>query len=205
MFTAQRTWCWKKVPASDLIKQVPGLQGQEYAIRNRWNRLRDRPGPTNNNNNNLSSLLSPLPLPPPPDSGPFISHPPPFQPPPSVFNSFQPRPSRPDNSLGNSHIPAQLSPANFGNRDQGLFGNLFGSQAQTLTRETEKQKVAQYSVQKELDNTIYELPDPPKLEVGDGLLNSLGEEADDILEQNFVNKKQLEDAVLEQIKKIIIW
>ena len=41
---------------------------------------------------------------------------------------------------------------------------------------------------------------PPKLELGDGLLNSVGVEADDILDQKFVNKKQQEDAVLEQIK-----
>ena len=48
---------------------------------------------------------------------------------------------------------------------------------------------------------IYELPDPPKLELGDGLLNSLGAEADDILEQKFINKKEEEDAVFEQIKE----
>ena len=52
-----------------------------------------------------------------------------------------------------------------------------------------------------MDNTIYELPDPPKPELGDGLLNSLGVKADDILEQKFGNKKQQEDAVHEQIKK----
>ena len=45
------------------------------------------------------------------------------------------------------------------------------------------------------------MPDPPKLELGDGLLNSLGVEADDILEQKLINKKQQEDAVLEQIKE----
>ena len=52
-----------------------------------------------------------------------------------------------------------------------------------------------------MDNTIYELPDPPKPELGDGLLNSLRFEADDILEQKFGNKKQQEDAVHELIKK----
>ena len=45
------------------------------------------------------------------------------------------------------------------------------------------------------------MPDPPKLELGDGLLNTLGVKADDILEQKFVNQKQQEDAVLEQIKE----
>ena len=70
----------------------------------------------------------------------------------------------------------------------------------TQVLEREKEKV-QDSVQKELDDTIYELPDPPKLELGDGLLNLLGVQADDILEQNFVNQNQQEDAVLEQIKE----
>ena len=55
----------------------------------------------------------------------------------------------------------------------------------------------QDSAQKELDDTIYELPDPPKLELGDGLLNSLGVKANDTLEQKFVNKKQQENAALE--------
>ena len=51
-------------------------------------------------------------------------------------------------------------------------------------------------VQQQLDDMIYELPDPPKLELADGLLNSLGVKADDILEQKFINKKEEEDAVL---------
>ena len=73
---------------------------------------------------------------------------------------------------------------------------------QTLTRE--KEKVIRENVQKELDDTIYELLDPPKLELGDGLLNTLGLKGDDILDQEFVNKKQQEDEVLEQIKKDIL-
>ena len=80
----------------------------------------------------------------------------------------------------------------------------FGSQTQTLTREKEKEKVAQDSVQKELDDTIYELPDPARLELGDGLLNSLGVEADDILEEKYVNKKQEEMLSLNKSRKIII-
>ena len=45
------------------------------------------------------------------------------------------------------------------------------------------------------------MPDPPKLELGDGLLNTLGVEIDDTLDQEFGNKKQQEDEVLEQIKE----
>ena len=52
-----------------------------------------------------------------------------------------------------------------------------------------------------MDDAIYELPDPSKLELGDDLLNSLGVEADDILEQKYVNKKKEIDALLENMKE----
>ena len=64
-----------------------------------------------------------------------------------------------------------------------MSGNIFGSQTKTLTREKEREKVVQDSVQQESDDAIYKLPDPPKLELGDGLLNSLGIEAVDILQR----------------------
>ena len=44
--------------------------------------------------------------------------------------------------------------------------NLFGSQTETLTREKEETKD---KVLEEIDEKIYELRDPPKLEQGDGL------------------------------------
>ena len=52
-----------------------------------------------------------------------------------------------------------------------------------------------------MDDTIYELPDPEQLELSDGLLYLLGVEADDVLDQQFVNKKEQEDGVLEQIQE----
>ena len=89
---------------------------------------------------------------------------------------------------------APLSPLAFTSSN-----NLYGSQTQTLTREKEEIKNA---VQKDLDDKIYELPnDPPKLELGDGQANILGPEAEDILDEGFINKKELEDEVLEKIKK----
>ena len=49
---------------------------------------------------------------------------------------------------------------------------------------------------------MFELPDdPPKLELGDGLINVLGTEADDILDEKFVNKKKQEDEALENFKE----
>ena len=65
--------------------------------------------------------------------------------------------------------------------------NLYSSLAQTLKRENEE---IQNTIQEELDDKIYELPDDiPKLELGDGLTNVLGPVAEDILDERLVNKK----------------
>ena len=70
---------------------------------------------------------------------------------------------------------------------------------ETLTREREEIKD---EVQKELDDKIYEVTDdPPKLELGDALANIFGPEAEDTLDEKFVNKKELEDEALENIKE----
>ena len=53
----------------------------------------------------------------------------------------------------------------------------------------------------EIDDKIYKIPDLPKLELEDGLANILGAEAKDILEENFVNPKKLEDKTLQKIKQ----
>ena len=64
-----------------------------------------------------------------------------------------------------------------------------------------KEKKEKEKIIDEIDNKIYELPDLPKLELGDGLLNTLGVEAEDILDDQFVNPKQLEEKTIEQIKE----
>ena len=51
----------------------------------------------------------------------------------------------------------------------------------------------------EINEKIYEMPDLPKHEVGDGLKNVLAAETDDILEDKFVNPKKLEDDALGNI------
>ena len=43
--------------------------------------------------------------------------------------------------------------------------------------------------------------DPPKLELGDALANLLGPEAEDISDEKFKNKKQLEDEAIENNKE----
>ena len=190
----------KKNLASDFAKHALTPPGGDVAIRNRLDKLRDRQEPKDDN-------LSPPPLPPvfspPPAPGtspgfPFPL-PPSFQPlPESFLDSSRPQQFRYDSSFGNFQVSAQLSSANFSRNEQPPC-NLFSSLTQT--KEKVAEKFAQSRVQKELDDTIFELPHPPKLELGGGLLNTLGVEADDVLEQKFVNQKQQEDAALEQIKE----
>ena len=75
--------------------------------------------------------------------------------------------------------------------------DLFGSQVLTKQKEEETKDI----FLEEIDDKIYEIPDLPKLELGDGLANTLGAEADNILKETFVNSKKLEDEVLENIKE----
>ena len=74
---------------------------------------------------------------------------------------------------------------------------MFSSQVLTKEKEEEiKDKVLE-----EIDDKIHEIPDLPKLELGDGLANILGAEAEDILKENFVNSKRLDDEALENTKE----
>ena len=66
----------------------------------------------------------------------------------------------------------------------------------TLTRtKPEPEKVIE-----NINMAIYEIPDPPKIEIRDPLLNILSTDAEDILKYNYVNDKVLEDKTIEQIK-----
>ena len=74
---------------------------------------------------------------------------------------------------------------------------MLGSQTQTLTREKEETK------NEELldDNKIYELPETPKIELGECLANVLVTEGEEILEDDFLRAKELEDKNIEEIKE----
>ena len=65
----------------------------------------------------------------------------------------------------------------------------------------ERKEETKDNILQEFDDKIYEMPDLPKLEIGDGLLSALGTEAKDILQENFVNSKELEEKTLEDIKE----
>ena len=66
----------------------------------------------------------------------------------------------------------------------------------------EKKEETKDKILEEIDDKIYEIPDlPPKSELEDGLANVLGQEAEDILMDKFVNSKALKDETLEDIKE----
>lgn len=50
----------------------------------------------------------------------------------------------------------------------------------------------------DIDAAIYEIPDLPKIEIGDPLLNFSSTEAEDILEDNYINSEDLKEKSLEQ-------
>ena len=166
---------------SDLIIKAPGPSGFDFVIQNRLNKLKENT--ENNNNNNLlpppslppTSFFQPLPPPPPPSpfssSQQYVQPPQPPQPPTESFN-FPPS-SPPPPLASNNHF--------------------FGSHVMTKEKkEEEREKIID-----KIDDKIYEIPDLAKLELGDQLLNTLGAEAEDILEGDFVSSKELEDKTIE--------
>lgn len=52
----------------------------------------------------------------------------------------------------------------------------------------------------QIDRAIYELPDPPKIELGDALLNILSTEAENILAGNYVKDLKIEEKTIEGLK-----
>ena len=125
--------------------------------------------------------------------------PPPPQPPPPPLQPTPPSHFKYHLHYHHSHFK------NFFFQQQPLFNfsqpsrpghNIFGSQTQELHRE-EKPKSR---VLEEIDEKILKLPDPPKIELGDALAHVLGTEANNILEDKYLNSKELGDKTLENIK-----
>ena len=56
-------------------------------------------------------------------------------------------------------------------------------------------------MQIEIDDALYELPDNPDLEFGDGLIEILGNDAEDLFQVDNITKKEEEDLVLEKIRE----
>ena len=205
----------KKQSDSHFIKSLPGQPGKEFEINKRLDKLKgtktsffnDR---SNNNNNNDGPGLfgGPGVLPPTllsledfvDGGGPH--HPPPAGAPlnlnlPSLFEiNTTNRPPLASRSNFFELVPDNAPPY-IGFDNNGQIGNyLFGLQAAVREGETKTQQA--------VDDFLYELlEDIPELELGDGLLQTLGTEAKDLLNPNsLATKKEEEDKILKNNERV---
>ena len=109
-----------------------------------------------------------------------------------AINSFLPLPLPSFNSFQPQFLP---SPSRKEQNQQRLFTN-FGEMAVTKTGVPKQEQIIE-----DLDTTIYEIPDLPEIEIYDPLLNILSKNAENLLTDDCVNDKILEDKTLEQIKE----
>ena len=124
--------------------------------------------------------------PPPPDSFPSRGrYDPPLPPPPLPPLSFN------TNKFGNRKFGAQPSSFNRSSPTNNQpSSNRFGSQTDTLTRQKRNIAALKDDISIQIDDTIYELPKPPDLELGSGLVDTLGVEANDLLNADFITKEE---------------
>ena len=143
----------------------------------------------NDNNNNFS-----LPPSSPPTFNNFILSPRPPPQPLLTFNNFSLPPPPPLQTF-NQPLPPTFNVFPQLPKRGSIFQPKNPVEA-TLTRtKPEPEKVIENT-----DMAIYEIPDPPKIEIGDSLLNILSSDTEDILKDDYVNNKVLEDKTIEQIK-----
>ena len=109
-----------------------------------------------------------------------------------AINSFLPLPLPSFNSFQPQFLP---SPSRKEQNQQRLFTN-FGEMAVTKTGVPKQGQITE-----DLDTTIYEIPDLLEIEIYDPLLNILSKNAENLLTDDCVNDKILEDKTLEQIKE----
>ena len=82
--------------------------------------------------------------------------------------------------------------------DGPIGNNIFGSIGAMMDPKTKREKSKTIN---EIDGLLYELPDDsqlPHLEMGDGLLDTLGNEGEDIID-DALNRKEEEDLIFEKI------
>ena len=169
LITVKRARPWKKRCSKHFDKKAPSTGDIE--IQSRHYVLKDNPAPFNYNNNNNNNL--PPPLPP--------SH---FQPPPPPFRPPQPltfRASPPTFRHFNLKPPPVQNNFNFSKTKTILTATPFGELAVDKTLGDSKK---QDNLQRQIDDVFSEIPELPKLELSDSLLNILSTEGDDILKLN---------------------
>ena len=199
---------------------MPSHPGKEFEIKKRLDRLRGTSNFGNNNNNNNNgggnnnnlggnnNLFGPggeppsLPLiedfldggprpPPPPPPAPSISG--------NLFNNTDTGilPTTKDFNVQTNRANPFVLPTIWSNK--GIGNNLFGSQAAMADPREEEKKT---KTQQDVDDFLYELPERtmPDLELGDGRLNSLGTNAQNLFDVNAPpSKKEEEEEILKDI------
>ena len=65
---------------------------------------------------------------------------------------------------------------------------------------TKQPKTKQEKIIEDTDTSIYKIPEPSNLELGDPLLIVLSTDVEDILKSNYVTDTEIEDKTIEQIK-----
>ena len=176
--------------ASELIKKAP-RPGVDLDTQKRLEALRKDNNKFDNNNNNGP----PLPPTSPPTFNNFILPPP--LPLPLLFNSFQTNFQAPPSPLPSPPLlplPRQIPRAR-PTATQNHPKTHFGEMAMPKTK-PEKEQILE-----DIDTAIYELPEPPKIEIGNPLLNFLSRDAEGILADDYVNPEELQDRTIEQIKE----
>ena len=98
------------------------------------------------------------------------------------MNNFQPPSQNQFFSAQSPPLPPSSKPS------------LFGSQTAVIIKPPNE------NIIDEIDTAIYEIPYPPKLELDD-FLNALGRETVEILKDDFVSDKSLEEKTIEKIKE----
>ena len=64
-----------------------------------------------------------------------------------------------------------------------------------------KTKLEKEQILEDIDTVIYEVPEPPKIEIGDPLMDFPSADAEGILADDYVNPEELQDKTIEQIKE----
>ena len=196
----------KKQTDSDFIKSLPSQPGKEFEIKKRLDKLRGTTNNSfNNNNNNVNpggggvdiSGLGPSPTLPKIedliDNGPSL-----FPPPPPtdgqevISNVFRPPPPPPPPAgpVLNPFVVPKID------GDGPIGNNIFVSIGAMMGPRSKEKNISDNN---EVDDFLYELPDNfPSLELGDKLLDTLGNVGEEVLADT-PTKKDEEDSVLQDI------
>ena len=196
----------KKQTDSDFIKSLPSQPGKEFEIKKRLDKLRGTTNNSfNNNNNNVNpggggvdiSGLGPSPTLPKIedliDNGPLLFPPsPPTDGQEVISNVFRPPPPPPlpAGPVLNPFVVPKID------GDGPIGNNIFVSIGAMMGPRSKEKNISDNN---EVDDFLYELPDNfPSLELGDKLLDTLGNVGEEVLADT-PTKKDEEDSVLQDI------